>query len=86
MRVRYRVAVWDTHMRRSPNVDLMLARRRRRRASIKSTLGERLVFGGLYLTLPARESTLDVCRQILTSKVDPPTENKNISNGHRPIT
>ena len=33
--------------RRSPNVDLMVARRRRRRrATIKSTLGQRLVFTG----------------------------------------
>ena len=37
--------------------------------------------GRLYL------SESDVCRrQILTTKVDPRTKSKNISNGRRPIT
>ena len=39
------------------------------------------------LSLTAREPSLDVLRQILTSKDDPCTEKiKKNHNGHRPIT
>ena len=39
-----------SHTRRWPNVALMLGRRRRRRPSIKATLGQRLVFAGKPLS------------------------------------
>ena len=45
---------WVTHpvnMRRSPNVDLMLAHRLRRWPNIKSTLGKRFVFAGQAIRL-----------------------------------
>ena len=38
-----------TKMRRWPNAGLMLARRRRRRANITPTLGQRLMFAGSML-------------------------------------
>ena len=40
------IEVYPANMRSRPNVDLMLAQRLRRWASIKSTLGQRLVFAG----------------------------------------
>ena len=41
--------IHQANTRRWPNADLMLAQRRRRWASIKLALGQRLVFAGAYV-------------------------------------
>ena len=54
--------IYPANTRRSPNVGLMLGHRLRRWSNITPTLGERLVFAGIWHVV-----LLDVCDQYLRS-------------------
>ena len=46
MTLNYQRCIYPANTMRSPNVVSMLGRRRRHRANIKTTLGQRIVFAG----------------------------------------